>query len=608
VKRILTRVRALLPFLFLSSLAAAEVSLLPLSEVRAGDRGAGLTVFEGREIEEFQVEILGVLKNVGPKQSLILAKLSGGPLERTGVLAGMSGSPVYIDGKLAGAVAYSFPFSKEAIAGVRPIEEMIGMLGPGLEKESRPGQKRAGELEKLRRYALGSPAERLLHAASALMPRGPAAPAGEPNLVPIATPVSLAGFSERTIEVFGDELRKLGLRPMQGVGGQGRAPEDELAPLRPGSMISVALIRGDLEVSAAGTVTHIDRDRLYAFGHRFLSSGSTAMPFMRSSVVTLVPNLGASFKIAGSGGHLGAIVDDRSAGVSGRIGVQPEMVPVDLTVASSTGADLPYQFELVNDRFLSPLLLQIALFSAVDATERQVGAGSFVVNGEVRFAGDLPPLRLDNMFAGSTNLPLQLATTAALPLAYVMQNGVGRLDIRSIELEIQSLEKERRLAVDRAWSSKTRLRAGEEVELAAALSAPDGSEVVKKARYRIPEGLDPGPLFVTFADASSLNIYELQGLMLGRGPRQSSRLVEVFNGLRRNDQLYIRLWRPAPAFRLHHEPLPSLPASVQNVLATPAAAGDGVSRAWRSPVEEIALSGDSHVVQGNVTIQVRVTK
>src|SRR5438552_14268220 len=104
---------------------SAQTAFLPLKDLKPGMRGTGRTVFSGNRIEDFQVEILGVLENVGPKESLILARLSGGPLEHTGVMQGMSGSPVYIEGKLVGAVAMAFPFAKDPIAGIRPIEAMV---------------------------------------------------------------------------------------------------------------------------------------------------------------------------------------------------------------------------------------------------------------------------------------------------------------------------------------------------------------------------------------------------------------------------------------------------------------------------------------------------
>ena len=102
-----------------------------IDEVRPGMVGIGRTVFGGTRVEEFRVNVLGVLENViGPHRNLILARLEGGPLASTGVIAGMSGSPVYIDGRLVGAVSYALgQFSKEPIAGITPIDEMTGTGG-----------------------------------------------------------------------------------------------------------------------------------------------------------------------------------------------------------------------------------------------------------------------------------------------------------------------------------------------------------------------------------------------------------------------------------------------------------------------------------------------
>src|SRR5262245_17338393 len=113
---------------FSSSLCAQETRFMPVDDVRPGMKGYGKTVFQGTKIEQFDVELLGVLKNFAPKQDMILARLSGGPLAKTGVIAGMSGSPVYVDGKLIGAVAFSFPYATEPIAGIQPIQQMLDLL------------------------------------------------------------------------------------------------------------------------------------------------------------------------------------------------------------------------------------------------------------------------------------------------------------------------------------------------------------------------------------------------------------------------------------------------------------------------------------------------
>src|SRR5581483_8655362 len=274
----------LVSVLWLAACLPAQTVFLEVKDLKPGMRGVGKTVFSGDRIDDFQVEILGVLENIGPKQSLILARLSGGPLASTGVLQGMSGSPVYIDGKLIGAVAMAFPFAKEPIAGIRPIGEMLRVGAEPAPDSSK--RLRASLFDKDLTGVFGGRQEAL---------------AGGAKMVDIATPVSFGGFTPATIEQFAPQLRKLGLEPLQGMagGGSGSTRMGDPSRIKPGSMISVQLMNGDCNMSADGTVTYIDGNMIYAFGHRFLSVGTTALPFARSEVLTLLPVLTTSFKIFG---------------------------------------------------------------------------------------------------------------------------------------------------------------------------------------------------------------------------------------------------------------------------------------------------------------------
>ncbi|MCX6623602.1 MAG: hypothetical protein NTY38_21560 [Acidobacteria bacterium] len=284
-------VRAILLILAAAVSLQAQLAIFPLKQVRAGMMGTGRTVFSGSRVEEFKVEILGVLDNVGPKQSLILARLSGGPLQQTGVMQGMSGSPVYLEGRLAGAVAMAFPFSKEPIAGIRPIEDMLA-----LSQGTQPAPKMPA-----RRPAVTSITPWDTDLARA--PEGERTSvrvAGDSRLVEIATPISFGGFTEHTIEAFSGQLRRLGLEPRQALSGGGKPgqPGSGRKALEPGSMISVQLLSGDYSVGADGTLTCIDGRTVYAFGHRFLALGDTQLPFARAEVIALLPNLSSSFKIS----------------------------------------------------------------------------------------------------------------------------------------------------------------------------------------------------------------------------------------------------------------------------------------------------------------------
>jgi hypothetical protein len=441
-----------------------------------------------------------------------------------------------------------------------------------------------------------------------LLPPSPQPIGRDPQLIPIATPVAMAGFSERTLDLFGPSLERLGLRPMQGIGGQAADAAEGAQPLQPGSMINVGLIRGDLDLSAAGTVTYVDGDRLYAFGHRFLSSGPTEMPMMRSSVVAVVPNLNTSFKIAGSGELLGKIVLDRSTGIAGVIGEKPRLMPLEIGVLSSRGQRHQYNIETVHDPFLSPFLLQMALFSAADATERQVGAASYRVRGAVEFSNGLPPLRLDNMFSAPSMAAFQLATYTALPLAFLMQSGLDDVAVKSIHIDLEALDEEKSLEIDRVWASQTRVRPGETLKLTAALHGNNGEEILRSVDYEVPLGTKAGDLYVTFSDGDSLNMIEWQSLLAHGKARDLPELVRAINRLRRNDQLHVRLWRPGRAVRVHTEQLPAPPASVAGVLSVPAAAGASNAQDWQSTLAEFELDGLASVVDGNISMKVTVTE
>lgn len=591
--------RLLIIGLLLAGLPLCAADLLPLDQVKAGMRGVGKTVFTGEQVEEFQVEILGVLKNIAPGQSLILGRLEGEPLDKMGVPAGMSGSPVYLSGKLAGAIAYSFPFSTEPIAGIRPIHEMVGQL-----EDDSLASTRSGNSSKLLMVNAGEAPRFLPNPEADLLPEGPRPFGSEPRLLPIATPVAMAGFSERTFEVFGERLRSLGLRPSQGLGGQGSDAEKPRRP-EPGSMVSVALIEGDMELSAAGTVTHVAGDRLYAFGHRFLASGPTEMPLLGSSVITTVPNLNNSFKISASGGQLGAVTQDRGSGISGELGRSVRMVPLEIDLTSNARSRR-YEMKLVNDRTLTPFLMQMALFSAVDTTERQVGASSYRVRGQVDLGNGIPPLRLDNMFAGSNGVALQLATLTSVPFAYLLESGFESVSPRGIHLALEAVDKDRRLDIDRGWVSRTRARAGESVELAAALRNEAGEEVIKRTRFQIPPGAKPGPIEVTFADGGSLNLLEWRTFASTTRAQDPSKLVHAMNRLRRNNRLYIRVWRRAQAFQLDTERLPAPPASVLSLLSSPRAQGGGVAAEYQSTLDEYEIDGLDSVVRGSVNSRIMV--
>jgi SpoIVB peptidase S55 len=575
----------LIIFLIVASSLFSQTAIYPLREVRAGQRGIGKTVFSGSTIEEFQVEILGVLENVAPRQSVILARLSGGPLEKTGVMQGMSGSPVYINGRLVGAVALAFNFAKEPIAGIRPIEEMLTV---SVEQPSKaPPQTRAS----LREVPFGM--------------AGTGIGSASASLVEIATPVSFSGFTSGTLERFAPELKKFGLEPRQGVSSGAKLPSKmgNAAQLRPGDMIAVELLSGDYSIGAEGTVTHIDAGRVYAFGHRFMAVGNTELPFARAEVLTLLPNVAASFKISSPLEWMGTITQDRSTAISGEVGRRADTVPLALTVKDGRRAPIAYHMQMVQDRVLSPFILQMAIYSAIDATERTLGLGTYSLHGQVEFQHGLPPLILDNTYAGDFNVPIQASSGVASPLAFVMSAGFDALKIKNVTLSIEASERKRLLQIDQVTASRKDVRPGDAVELTVTFTGENGAELQKNLRYTVPVGAPAGTLNFTVADASSSNALDYQ--QLTGVPKSPTQLISLLNNLRPNTGAYIRVWRSDPAFQVQGADLPDPPPSVGLILAR-AQAAQGAWLPRTSKIDELRVDVGNVAVTGSKTVQVEV--
>jgi hypothetical protein len=554
--------------LFAAALRAAP-PIFPLKDVRAGQHGIGRTVFAGTKVEEFQVEILGVLENIGPKQSIILGRLKGGPLENTGVMQGMSGSPVYIDGKLVGAVALAFPMAKEAIAGIRPIEEMLQVDPNGSSS----------------RAPLPAPRQQIQ--------------AGNARLEEIATPVSFSGFTAATLEHFGPALRNFGFDPRQGVSGGGK-PGDRMGnpkDIEAGSMISVELLSGDMSAGADGTVTMIDGDRVYAFGHRFMAGGPSEMPFARAEVLALLPNLQASFKISAAREWMGVITEDRSAAISGRVGQRATTIPMEIKLGANT-----YRMSMIQDRVMTPLVTQMAVFSAIDASERSVGPSTFSVRGHLDF--DEGTIRIDNVYGGDVGTSAMAAMGVASPLSFALGAGFDQLKLKNVALEIGAVERRHQTQIADIAAPR-QVHPGDDVELIISLSGENGAPVSRTAHYRVPVGAPVGPLSFTVSDASTMNLIDYQTFS-GTALRTPRQVFEMLNALRQNTNAYVRVWSAGSAFVVEGRDLPNAPPSLSMILSRVQNTTTMPMNLRGSKLAEIAVPIGNTVVTGSKTIQVEV--
>jgi len=584
-----------------------DAALFPLQEIQPGMKGVARTVFSGSQPQEFSLEILGVLSGfTGPRQSTIIAKLIGANVEKTGVFAGMSGSPVFIDNKLVGAIAYSFPFSKEPICGITPIQQMIDIFAQANPKPSTT-EARAFSFTSLAsvdwKPSLPKPT---VNSGSLIAPVGTGsalAPLMGQQFQPIATPVVFSGIRQETLSLFASQLTDSGLFPVSGVGGA--APLTPLEPfdsqtLLPGSSVSVELARGDYSIAAAGTVTYRDGDRIYAFGHPFLSLGSADMPMTESSVVTVIPNAYNSFKLAAPGRMVGSISQDRSTGVYGQLGHSAKMIPVTLSLHTSRNQVEQFTYEIVSDEFLTPLLLNMTVFNSIAARERSVGEATITVDGSINVDGQ-PAIGIQRRFS-TANAALMAAGAIAVPAATLLSSGFDNVNIKGITLDITSSEQKNAATLERISLDRTEVTRGENVELQAYVRTDSGRQFVERIPVQIPADAPSGQLMIMIGDGAALQEASSAKVFV---PRELGQLVEAINKTKKNDRLYLKLLRPAAGVVIGSNELPNLPPSMVATLNNERTSG-GYTALTLSPVYEKELPPAEFVISGQQVISVTV--
>jgi len=575
-----TAVTAIAVAALLGTSLPATTPLMPLEEIRPGMVGVGRTVFQGTELQEFKVHILGVLKNVqGPRRDLILARLEGAELAESGVAQGMSGSPVYVDGRLIGAVSYSVgSFSKEPIAGITPIAEMKDATA----RTRRSATERARLELPITRDGLAAAlratqaklapfANRAADVQAIGLPAAAGAQIGA-LLRPISTPLLMSGFEPETIDLISGPFREAGFTPMISGGASPQMTQelrDMTGPLREGDAIGVSLIGGDLEMGATGTVTHIDGDRVYAFGHPFYNLGPAEFPMTRAYVYTMLPSLMTSFKISAMGETIGTIQQDRATAIAGTLGKGPVLIPMTVTLlrggqqAGAPQAKRTFTYNLVNDQLFTPLLAYVAMFNTLGAYERQFGAATFAVRSRARIKGHAD-LDLEDVFTGD-NPVLGAATAVAGPITMLLSNDIEPITVEGIDVEISSTETPRSVSIERVWLDEIKPRAGRTLPLKILTRSYRGVEKISTVPIQIPANAS-GSLSILVSDGRQLNALEQRELRRSIEPQSVAQMVRLLNDTRRNNRIYVRLLSGTPGAVVNGETMAALPPSVLGVL------------------------------------------
>jgi len=585
-----------------------KVQVMPLSEVREGMRGTSRTVFRGSKSEEFNVEVLGVIPNwIGPRQDVIIGKLSGALAERTFVFAGMSGSPVYVDGKLIGAISYSFPFAKEPICGITPYEQMTSIMDQAIAEVPGNTTPRSFSYAELRQD-IWRPAFRNLSpspAASGFSSNSRLMEVAGQTMMPISTPLYFSGISREVLDGIAPGLAGAGFMPVAAAAGGSKA--EKLSPITEntllgGDSVMVFLSRGDISIGAAGTVTHRDGEKIYAFGHPFFGLGGVNLPMTESHVITVIPNANNSFKLAVPDGTVGAMTQDRQTAIYGKLGVAPKMLPIRIKMINSRGRANEINFESAVDEFLTPLLVNAGVANTLASQERTLGEMTIEMQGEIRFKGE-ESIRLNRRFGGQQGLALA-SSAAAVPLAALLRGNFPGLEITGVDMTMTSKDGGRSSSVERISVDKSEVKPGETVEVTVVERTESGVVNVRKVPVKIPEDAIPGAITIKVGDGNAVSE---NTAITQFTPRTASELISTINRMKRSDRLYLVVSRATAGTIIGASEMPNLPPSMLATLNNDRSAG-GSKASVNTIISEIELPQSEMIASGSQSITLNVVR
>ncbi len=545
-----------------SASALTVPAIMPLDQIHEGMRGTALTVFQGVKPESMDVEVLGVLHNVnGPKGDIILVRLHGSKPEYTGVVAGMSGSPVYFNGKLAGALAFRIgEFSKEPIAGVTPIAEMLEISALDHSPTHSPALPtlRAGLTENGAAMQTASPGE------------GSAVPDSNYSdyLRPIDTPLVFNGFSADTLQRYSSQFAAVGIVPVMGIGAASDVKQPE--PIEAGSAVSAVLVRGDMDIAATCTVTYVDPQRLLACGHPLLQFGEVDLPMTKATVLATLPSPMNAFKIVNTTETVGAFVQDRQNGIMGVPGQESKMIPV--TVAMHTQGDhgvatKEFHYEILNNARLSPLAMMATVFNALHGTNEYGEDITYRMNGVLSVKG-YPDVTLRNMFAPQDNGQPAAALAAATigdRFGRIYSNPFDAPDVEGVKLDFDLVRERRSARLEAARTDMTEARPGDQITVETVIRPYRGERLVRQIPIRIPTSTSKGTLRILVSDGDTLDRMRRGTPMMNRGLGLAP-TIALLNKERANDRDYVSLIQTDPEAMVADKVMPTLPLSVMNVM------------------------------------------
>ncbi|MEN6372564.1 MAG: SpoIVB peptidase S55 domain-containing protein [Armatimonadota bacterium] len=589
--------------------------IMPLSEVHAGMKGYGLTVFKGSKIEKFNVEVLGILRKANNGKDQIFVRLIGGPVteRKANIIQGMSGSPVYVNGRIIGAVAYGpGAFSREPLGMLTPIEDMLDSLDPKLPAHPSGLSSTASSTTQLNTPLNidGEIINRIEFRDSASAGTTPAK--GTLVMTQLMTPIMVSGMSSRGITGLTNMFAPYGMLPMAGPGAKADPVQVEL---KPGSSVGMALVTGDIDMTGVGTVTYRRGNKIVAFGHPMLEVGPIDAPMTTAWVHDVYPDYNVSFKIASPMKTVGRIFEDRPWSIGGEIGKMPKMIPVTVDVDDKAiGRKRTLNVKVVNHPALAPKLILSVASEAIAQVHGIPGDAMATVDLTID-ADQVGKIERKNIFFNPSEIEVESMDDLQGLLSILAGNRFHPVDVKSVHMTVK-IESGRKTAdIERIFIPKNEYQPGETINVGVDLRPYKGEKFTKYIKVKLPEDTPDSKLSLKISggiaggDSQTLALSAIDGDTAkaapapGGGAENIRQIIDKYLERDQNNDLVARLQLPTMALNVGGEKLTDLPDSIANVMKSPKATGLKLERDEIKTVEPMDC-----IVTGSQSLTIKVER
>ncbi len=537
--------------------------MMSTEEVERGMKAVGKSVFSGVKIEEFDLEILGVLSKADLGSDLILARVTSGPVveRQSGIIGGMSGSPVYVKGRLLGAIAYAWSFAREPIAGITAIDSMLEAYDAGPKGQARlpkehpaRGARVAGRWVEEARIVAASRAH------------GPFSAAHTINMYPVGPLVYASGIRGPGMERLRELFEPYGIEPLA---GPGRKRPPVPTELEPGAAVGVSFAQGNFDITGIGTVTYRDGDTILAFGHPMMELGSVEMPLTTAWVHDIVPSIARSNKLASAMETVGTLTRDCTWSVGGKVGAEPRVIPAHFTITDED-RDLTkeFDFEVTRQQLLTPGLLMSVLQGSMAAAYNSGGKGIGTVDFTLRGEKGAEISRRDVSWHPGN--PVYVTQWIDEAMTVMTENRFEPQQVASLKARVSLTGKDRSAVIERIYTEENVARAGKELTIHVVIRPENAEPVEKVVTLKLPEDLPKGEMRVgAAAGADEWDLRYRLRLLLPQFYSLGD-IAEIIESLGRSDQLYVAAGVPEVVLSVQGTALPQLPAEAAGVLTASA--------------------------------------